>query len=60
MIETPRERQVREALAGVPVSPDPKRHDPNCAHRQAVTCTTPVECEHGFDVRPKCDPCTCG
>ena len=60
MIETARERQVREALARVRVSPDPKRHHPACLHRQAVTCTTLVECEHGFDVCPQCDPCTCG
>lgn len=24
-----------------------------------MTCPVAVECEHGFDVCPTCDPCTC-
>jgi hypothetical protein len=33
--------------------------DENCAFRIAITCAIPIECEHGYDVCPKCDPCTC-
>lgn len=33
--------------------------DPKCRFRVSSTCAVPVECEHGFDVCPTCDPCTC-
>lgn len=56
---TPRERQVFAALAQLRVSPDPQRHMPDCPLRRAIECTTPIECDHGYDVCPKCDPCTC-
>lgn len=39
-----------------PVKP---QHDPKCRFHIAATCAGAVECEHGFDVCPKCDPCTC-
>lgn len=35
-------------------------HQVDCAFRLAATCAVPIECEHDFDVCPKCDPCTCG
>jgi hypothetical protein len=35
-------------------------HKPDCQFRIAETCAIPVECEHGHDVCPICDPCTCG
>jgi hypothetical protein len=34
-------------------------HQEGCAEARARTCTTPVECKHGFDVCPECDPCKC-
>lgn len=35
-------------------------HDEHCKYRRSATCAIPVECEHGLDVCPDCDPCTCG
>lgn len=35
-------------------------HAPDCQFRIAETCAIPVECEHGHDCCPICDPCTCG
>jgi hypothetical protein len=57
--ETPRQQQVREALTQIRVSPDPKRHMPGCRHRAAIECTVAIECDHGYDVCPTCDACTC-
>jgi len=37
-----------------------KGHAEGCKLRVATTCTVPIECEHGRDVCPVCDPCTCG
>lgn len=31
-----------------------------CRLYKAANCGTPIECEHGYDVCPMCDPCTCG
>ena len=36
-----------------------KRHKPKCAFRISATCAVGIECEHGRDVCPICDPCTC-
>lgn len=36
-----------------------RHHEPDCALVRASSCTTAIECEHGFDVCPKCDPCSC-
>lgn len=33
--------------------------DTACAFRQAVLSPTGIECLHGWDVCPLCDPCTC-
>lgn len=35
-------------------------HDVRCPFRTAVACAVAVECEHGRDICPQCDPCTCG
>ncbi len=35
-----------------------ERHEEDCKYRKAVTCPVGIECEHGYDVCPKCDPCT--
>lgn len=35
-------------------------HDPNCRFRKAMVCPVAVECDHGHDVCPQCDRCTCG
>jgi len=36
-----------------------ENHLDGCQFRLAATCSIPVECDHGFDVCPTCDPCTC-
>ena len=38
---------------------DPFEHVEGCRRRKAATCAIPIECDHGFDVCPVCDPCTC-
>lgn len=35
-------------------------HAPDCKWRVALLCAIPIECPHGYDVCPECDPCTCG
>lgn len=41
------------------VAPEVVKHTLNCNLQRAVgPCA--VECEHGYDVCPTCDPCTCG
>lgn len=34
-------------------------HWPWCKFRNAMACPVAIECEHGYDVCPRCDPCTC-
>ena len=34
-------------------------HIDGCRFRLAATCPVPIECEHGRDCCPECDPCTC-
>ena len=34
-------------------------HDIECLFRKARDCAVAIECEHGHDVCPICDPCTC-
>lgn len=41
------------------VCPTKKAHHKDCKFRIAVTCAVGIECEHGYDVCPQCDPCTC-
>lgn len=33
--------------------------DHACRLRVSILCPVAVQCDHGFDVCPKCDPCTC-
>lgn len=33
--------------------------NPECRFRVSATCPVGIECEHGYDVCPTCDPCTC-
>jgi len=35
------------------------RHDKACPYRLAAACSIAIECIHGYDVCPVCDPCTC-
>lgn len=35
-------------------------HARYCRFRVARECAIPVMCEHGYDVCPECDSCTCG
>lgn len=37
-----------------------EQHKEGCRFRAAMTCPVGIECEHGHDVCPICDPCTCG
>lgn len=41
------------------VYPKASAHIKGCALRTAMTCAVGIECEHGYDVCPKCDKCTC-
>lgn len=34
-------------------------HVPECKFRIAASGPIAIECEHGYDCCPKCDPCTC-
>lgn len=34
-------------------------HQATCKFRRAATCAVGIECEHGRDCCPICDPCTC-
>lgn len=34
-------------------------HAEDCKLRRSATCAVPIACEHGYDVCPICDPCTC-
>lgn len=36
------------------------KHAEDCQYRRAVCCPVGIECDHGYDVCPTCDPCTCG
>lgn len=36
-----------------------QKHDEKCRFRIAATTPVGIECDHGYDVCPKCDPCTC-
>lgn len=38
---------------------DKPQHLPTCPTYIAVHGAVAVECEHGYDVCPKCDACTC-
>ena len=37
-----------------------KNHAKNCKFRRAIEVPIGLECKHGYDVCPTCDPCTCG
>lgn len=34
-------------------------HDEHCRFRVAAAGNVAIECDHGHDVCPICDPCTC-
>jgi hypothetical protein len=36
-----------------------KNHTEECRYRISLECKVAIECKHGYDVCPKCDPCTC-
>jgi hypothetical protein len=36
------------------------RHASRCPLRVAAECAGAIQCDHGFDVCPQCDACTCG
>lgn len=37
-----------------------KTHKDNCLFRRAAVLSVELECEHGFQACPICDPCNCG
>lgn len=36
------------------------KHKAGCKFLRAATCAIGIECDHGRDVCPICDPCECG
>jgi hypothetical protein len=36
-----------------------EQHAPDCRFRIAMECPVGVNCDHGYDVCPECDACTC-
>ncbi|TXH49301.1 MAG: NUDIX domain-containing protein [Desulfurellales bacterium] len=49
----------QQRLPAIVIAPETVKHALSCNLQRAVgPCA--VECEHGYDVCPKCDPCTCG
>ncbi len=34
-------------------------HEPVCKYLIAACCPVGIACDHGRDVCPQCDPCTC-
>ncbi len=36
-----------------------QNHAVECKFRIAATGSVAIECDHGYDVCPICDPCTC-
>lgn len=36
-----------------------RAHREDCKFRFAIAIPVGIECEHGYDVCPTCDPCTC-
>ena len=47
--------EAHRALRGM----DPFDHAETCPRRTAATCAVGIECAHGYDVCPVCDPCNC-
>lgn len=41
------------------MSVDMIQHHETCKTYIAANCAIAIECEHGFDCCPKCDPCNC-
>jgi hypothetical protein len=37
-----------------------RNHKEGCKFRRAIELPIAIECDHGHDVCPTCDPCTCG
>jgi hypothetical protein len=38
-----------------------RRHQLTCKYRKAMTCAIGISCEeHGLEICPTCDPCSCG
>ena len=42
------------------ICPSTARHKPDCQFLRALACPVGIECDHGRDVCPVCDPCSCG
>ncbi len=48
-----------DALAEEERYPTFAQHAPDCRRAVALRCPVGVECPHGYDFCPACDPCTC-
>jgi hypothetical protein len=50
-----------DASTGASVSAEPSAatHRDGCRYLWAATCAVGIECEHGYDACPICDPCDC-
>lgn len=35
------------------------KHKEDCPYQKAMSNPVGIECKHGYDVCPECDPCTC-
>jgi len=36
-----------------------ERHDPSCRFLRAASLSIELECTHGYQACPECDPCDC-
>lgn len=41
------------------VCKEARTHERDCSYRRALRSPVGIECEHGRDVCPICDPCDC-
>lgn len=59
VIACPTCRHIMDTDAGCTACAFRRDHHPDCKLRIAATCAVAIECDHGYDVCPTCDPCTC-
>ena len=52
-------RKLRTDAKAAAIFADLKAHDRGCRYRLAVGGAAAIECPHGYDACPTCDPCTC-
>ena len=57
--ELPRWKPSPGLVTDAFIAAETKKHQANCPYLRAQRCPVSIECEHGWDVCPICDPCTC-